>query len=126
MDEYAVLGHAELVPTPDLTKPDSQTFYMPMHGVVKESSTFTKLRIVFDASARATSGYSLNDTLIPGPTLYPLLTNILLHFRQHVIGMSADISKMFREVSLHSDDRDLHRYVVKDKAGQYQDYRMTD
>ncbi len=67
----------------------------------------------------------MNDTLIPGPTLHPLLTNILLHFRQHVIGMSADISKMFREVSLHSDDRDLHCYVVKDKAGQYQDYRMT-
>ncbi len=84
-----------------------------MHGVVKESSTSTKLRIVFDASARTTSGYSLNDTLIPGPTPYPLLTNVLLRFRQHVIGMSADISKMFREVSLHSDDRDLHRYGVK-------------
>ena len=74
---------------------------MPMHGVVIETSTSTKLRIVFDASAHTASGYSLKYTLIPGPTLYPLLTTILLRFRQHIIGMSADISKIFRDVSLH-------------------------
>ncbi len=58
-----------------------------MHGVAKGASTSTKLRKVSDTSACTTSGYSLNDTLIPGPTLYHLLTNILLLFRQHVVGM---------------------------------------
>ena len=39
--------------------------------------------------------------------------------------MSADISKMFREVSLHPDDRDLHRYVTKDSNGMIKEHRMT-
>ena len=75
------------------------------------SSTTTKLRVVFDASAKTTSGFTLNDILLPGPGLYPLLTDVVLAFRTHVIGMSADISKMFREVELYQDDRDLHHFL---------------
>ena len=52
---------AEKVPPPDLDKPPSETFYLSMRGVFKESSTTTKLRIVFDASAKTTTGVSLND-----------------------------------------------------------------
>ena len=50
--EYAELGHAEPVPIAELNKPDSTTFYLPSHGVVKLSSTTTKLRVFFDASAK--------------------------------------------------------------------------
>ena len=71
VEEYLMLGHAELVRPEDLTKLSSQSFYLPMHGVVKESSTTTKLRAVFDASAKTSSGYSLNDTLLPGPHYIP-------------------------------------------------------
>ena len=92
VQEYGDLGHSEVVPDTDLDKPSSQVFYLPMHGVVKDSSTTTKLRIVFDASAKSMSGISLNDCLLPGPSLYPLLTSVLLRFRMHFIGMSADIS----------------------------------
>ena len=74
---------------------------MPMHGVVKEVSTTTKLHIIFDASAKTSTTHSLNDTLLSGPSLYLLLTSILVKFRVPAIGMSADISKMFREVVLH-------------------------
>ena len=38
--------------------------------------------------------------------------------------MSADISKMFREVSLTESDRDLHRFLHEDSNGQIQDWRM--
>ncbi len=79
--EYVNLGHAELVPELDLLKPDSTTFYLPMHGASKSSSTTTKLRVVFDGSAWTTSGHSLNDQLLTGPSTYPLLVNILLRFR---------------------------------------------
>ena len=123
LDEYEELDHAEKVPAADLEKPQSETFYLPMHGVVKESSSTTKLRIVFDASAKSTTGVSLNDTLLPGPSLYPLLTSVLIRFRQHAIALTSDISKMFREVVLDSSERDYHRFLRR-KESQLEDWRM--
>ena len=72
------------------------------------------------------SGHSLNDLLLPGPSLYPLLTTVLLKFRRHEIEMSSDISQMFREVGLHPSDRYLHRYLVYNGTSErLQDWRMT-
>ena len=124
VQEYIDLIHAEVVPLCDLSKPAAKTFYLPMHGVIKTSSTTTKLRVVFDASAKSTSGHSLNDTLLPGPPLYALLPTVLNWFRMFPVGMSGDISKMFREISLLEEDRDLHRLLHKDKSGTIQDCRM--
>ena len=95
------MDHAELVPPQDLQKPSSHTYYLPTHGVVKDSSSTTKLRIVFDASARSSSGHSLNDSLLPGPWNYPLIPDILLRFRHHRVAITADVSKMFQEIELH-------------------------
>ena len=124
LDEYRVLGHAELVPEAELLKPKGEIFYHPTHGVIKESSSTTKLRIVFDGSAISLNGHSLNDILLQGPSLYPLLTTVIAQFRSHKIGMSADISKMFREVGLTESGRDLHRFLHEDSDGQIQDWRM--
>ena len=71
MREYVDLGHAELVPSKDMEKPESQVFYLPMHAVYKSLSTTTKIRAVFDASAKSASGVSLNDILLVGPTVHP-------------------------------------------------------
>ena len=59
VQDYALRGHAERVPPEDLRKPETDTYYLPMHGVVKEASTTTKLCVVFDASAKTSSGVSL-------------------------------------------------------------------
>ena len=67
------MGHAEPVPPSDLEKPQHQVFYLPMHAVRKDSSTTTKIRAVFDASTKSSSGVSLNDTLLVGPTVHPPL-----------------------------------------------------
>ena len=99
-------------------------YYMPVHGVFKSTLTTTKVRPVFDASAPTSNGVSLNDTLMQGPNLYPQLPDILLKFRTHIIGFSADISKMFREIKLHSDERDSHRFLLRDENGQLKDLRM--
>jgi hypothetical protein len=98
MREYMELGHAELVTSKDVEKPESQVFYLPMHAVYKSSSTTTKIRAVFDASAKSASGVSLNDILLVGPTVHPLLVNVL--FRRHRIAVTADINKMYRAVEL--------------------------
>ena len=121
LDEYRVFGHAELVSASEFSSPSSQVYYLPTHGVVKESSTTTKLCIVFDGSAKSSNNLSLNDILCPGPSFYPLITTVLNRFHLHAIGMSADISKMFREVGLASSDRDLHRFFHEDSSGNLEE-----
>ena len=122
--DYARRDHAERVPQQDLLKPESEGYYLPTHGVFKESSTMTKLRVVFDASASTTSGSSLNDQLLAGPNLYPQLVPILINFRSYVVGMTADIGKMFREIALDHCERDVHRFLVTGENGQTEDWRM--
>jgi len=128
IQEYVDLGHAQPVPQPSLTTPE-ESYYLPMHGVVKSSSTSTKLRVVFDASAKTSSALSLNDTLLVGPTLYPNLDEILLRFRTYRIALTGDISKMFRQVQLAEQDRHLHRFLWRaqpsDKICDYQMNRVT-
>ena len=57
---------------------------------------------------------SLNDTLLPTPNLYPLLTDVLLEFRTHHIAVTGDVHKMFREIALDKRDWDMHRFQAKD------------
>ena len=83
MQEYFDLKHAEPVPDADLDKPVQQVFYLPIHAVEKESSATTKIRAVFDASAKSSSGTSLNDILQVGPTIHSPLNDVLLRFRIH-------------------------------------------
>lgn len=123
--EYGNLGHAEKVPEHDLDKPSESVYVLPMHGVTKLSSSSTKLRVVFDASAASSNGVSLNDTLLSGPSLYPLLSSVITRFRTHEIGMTSDITKMFREVSLVDEDKDYHRFLQRGSDGVLHDWRMS-
>jgi len=124
--EYFPLGHAEQGPTKDLLILPAEVFYLPMHGVVKPDRTTTKLRIVFDASAKSRSGASLNDRLLIGPTVYPPISDIILKFRTNKIAITEDISNMFRTVVLHEKERDLHRFVFRCTPNErLKFYRMT-
>ena len=51
MLEYLFLGHAELVPESYLNKAVELTYYVPIHMVIKDSST---TRPVFDALTQTT------------------------------------------------------------------------
>ena len=115
VQDYFIKDHAELVPRPEnqLQNGKDSIYYLPMHTVLKPSSTTTKIRVVFDASARSTSGLSLNDVLLSGPNVYPHIPDQLLKFRRFTIGMTADISQMFRQILLDEKDRDLHRFVFR-------------
>ncbi|XP_039315197.1 uncharacterized protein LOC120359860 [Solenopsis invicta] len=95
MREYINLNHMREIK--DLTN-DKLSYYLPHHTVIKESSTTTKLRVVFDASCRTTSGLSLNDTLLAGPTVQDDLFSILTRFRIPQYAMTADVCKMYRQV----------------------------
>ncbi|XP_039297790.1 uncharacterized protein LOC120354527 [Nilaparvata lugens] len=80
MDEYQSLGHMSPVPP---SQPFDKCFHIPHHPVFKPDSTTTKLRVVFDASAKSNTGVSLNEVLHIGYTVQPELFDIVLRFRTH-------------------------------------------
>ena len=126
INEYFQQSHAEPVPSKDLMKTCKEVFYLPMHAVYKDSSSTSKLRVVFDASAKSSSGVSLNDQLLVGPTVHAPLIDVLLRFRRHVIALSTDISRMYRAILLPESQRDLHRFVWRrNERDPLKDYRMT-
>ena len=52
----------------DVTKNMSKYFYhLPHSAVMKLDRITTKIRVVFDASAKISEGQSLNDQLLEGP-----------------------------------------------------------
>ena len=53
--------------------------YIPHHGVVQDDKQTTKLRIVYDASAKG-DGPSLNDCLYAGPPFGQFIFDILVRF----------------------------------------------
>jgi len=77
MKDYQSLGHMVRVPDNDTTT-STQHYYIPHHPVIKDNSLTTKLRVVFDASCKSSTGLSLNDCLMVGPTLQQDLFSILL------------------------------------------------
>ena len=126
MQECFNLGHAEPVPEKDLDKPESDVFYLPLPVVYKESSTTTKVRAVFDGSAKTVSGISLNDQLQVGPTVHPPLVDVLFRFCFKRIAVTTDVSKMYRAIELVEPDCVLHRFIWKaDPSDSIRDYRMT-
>lgn len=109
MDEYETLNHMTKV---NDAQPEPQaTYYIPHHAVVKEESETTKLRVVFDGSCKTSSNVSLNDILLVGPTIQQDLFSIVLRFRQHTYVISADIEKMYRQIEVGDEHRDLQRIL---------------
>ncbi|KAK3889709.1 hypothetical protein Pcinc_006275 [Petrolisthes cinctipes] len=107
---YEKKGICEEVP-PSQLKSVHPTYYLPHRPVVRESSSSTKVRPVFDASAAGYNGVSLNDCLDAGPSLNPDLVETLLRFRKWQVAFTADISKAFLQINVREDDRDVHRFL---------------
>lgn len=105
MQEYLDCNHMQLVSDEELQVILQQPHYfIPHHHVVKESSITTKLRVVFNASSKTTSGVSLNDLLSKGPQLLKPVSNVLLKFRSHRFGVIADVEKMYRQIRVKKED----------------------
>jgi len=108
MTEYLTLGHMSLV---DPLQDQIAKYYIPHHFVLKEDSTSTKFRVVFDASAKSTNGKSLNDIMMTGPTLQDSLMDIIMRFRLHPVAFKADVSKMYRQIKMSSPDARFQRIL---------------
>lgn len=109
MDEYENLGHMTVVDENEADSLPSSVFYLPHHGVTKETSLTTKHRTVFDGSAKSDSGLSLNDVLYVGPTLQDDIFSIVIRFRKYTYAMTADIEQMFRQIRVCDEHKHLQR-----------------
>ncbi len=125
MQEYIALGHMEKIPTGEPLEEIGRTFHLPHHHVINEGSTTTRLRVVFDGSAKTSTGVSLNEAMFVGATLQDDLFDLLLRFRLNPIVIKADITKMFRQFKLRPEDADFHRIVWRESPDQpLQDFRL--
>ncbi|KAK7877689.1 hypothetical protein WMY93_031608 [Mugilogobius chulae] len=79
MDKLVQAGYVAEVPAEEASK-STESWYVPHHMVHHNG----KDRVVFNCSF-SYNGQSLNDYLLPGPTLGPTMIGVLLRFRRHAI-----------------------------------------
>lgn len=92
-----------------------QTHYLPYQAIIRTDTLTTKLRAVFDASAKVKPACpSLSDCIYIGPPMTPGIAEILMHFRAHKMGLVADIEKAFLNIAVDKQQRDLMRFVWSD------------
>ncbi|GFS59089.1 integrase catalytic domain-containing protein [Trichonephila clavipes] len=86
--------------------------YLPHRPIVKQHGT-TKIRPVFDASARQIGSPSLNQCLESGPNLLELIPNLPLRFREHKYGIVTDIEKAFLQISVQPEYRNVLEFFCR-------------
>ncbi|KAL7739174.1 hypothetical protein ACLKA6_011929, partial [Drosophila palustris] len=92
--------------------------YLPHHPVIKESSSTTKVRVVFDGSMRTSNGRSLNDILDSGPKLHTDLPAILINWRSLKYVFMADVQMMYRCIDVNDEDAQYQRILWKRKQDE--------
>ena len=89
-----------------------RVFYMPHKPVVRESATSTKVRMVFDASAKPHPlANSVNECMHTAPPLQPLLWDIMIRARMSIDILLADLQKAFLQITIKEEDRDAFRFL---------------
>ncbi|XP_062557298.1 uncharacterized protein LOC134222171 [Armigeres subalbatus] len=115
MREYEELGHCREIQE-EKDDPNQQYYYLPHHAILRPSSSTTKCRVVFDASAKPTeASLSLNDVLQVGATIQKELYDIMLKFCTHRIAFTADVPKMYRQINMHPQDTPFLRVFWREQ-----------
>ena len=88
-------------------------YYLPWRAVYS-SSLSTPCRMVFDASARCRTGYSLNCVLAKGTNMLATLFHLLIKFRVGASALTADISMAYNQIQLQPEFLMFHKYLWKE------------
>ncbi|CAH8290098.1 unnamed protein product [Schistosoma intercalatum] len=88
---------------------EEERYLIPHHPVFNPKKP-GKVRIVFDCAAKL-QNKSLNDCIYSEPDLTNDLVGVLLRFRKHKIGLSADIEEMFLQVHLPERDTKAFSFI---------------
>ncbi|GFR09129.1 integrase catalytic domain-containing protein [Trichonephila clavata] len=84
--------------------------FLPQRPVLKDNST-TKVRPVFDGSARQRNCPSLNDCLEKGSNLIELIPSLINKFRFGKFGLISDIEKAFLQIEIQASDRKYLKFL---------------
>jgi len=102
--EQLELGIIEEAPN---NKEGKRLFYMPHRPVIREGVVSTKIRMVFDASAKPSpEEYSINECMNPGPPTQPYFWDILIRSRLATVCIMRDVEKAFVQVEIEKNERD--------------------
>ena len=85
------------------------------------------MRIVYDASARATpEAPSLNDCLYTGPPLQNKIWDILVQQRTYPVGVAADIKQAFLQIRVKESERNALKFHWQPSIdAEVETYRFT-
>ncbi|XP_034951904.1 uncharacterized protein [Chelonus insularis] len=122
MREYESLNHMKRAKASPVNSP---VYYLPHHGVLREDSLTTKLRVVFNGSSPSSSGLSVNDIQHTGAKVQKDIADVLIWIRQHKFVFTSDITKMYRQIKVHRDDWDLQRILWVDEHSKIIPYQLT-
>jgi hypothetical protein len=104
---------------PDTSDDENQVNYLPHHPVIRKDKDTTKIRVVYDGSAKnSKEDDSLNDCLKTGPNFTPHVFDSLVKFRWNSIGITADIEKAFLMIGIRTRDRDSLRFLWFDDPNE--------
>ena len=93
-------------------KSTERVHYLAHHAVIREEAETTKVGIVFYASCKENrNSTSLNDCLHVGPSLTPLVFDILLRFRHYKVPLIGDIEKAYLNIEINASDRGCLRFL---------------
>ena len=107
---YENEGIIKRVDTIDDPGNPGEVHYLPHRPVVKYERETTKVRPVFDASAKS-RGPSLNDCLYTGPCLLNHIFGIILRFRMYLIGICSDIKQAFLNIGVSEEHQNYLRFI---------------
>ena len=101
-------GHAELAEYSS----DGRESFVPHRPVFKKDRATTKVRVVIDPSSSSKAeGFALNQCLYAGPSLLPLLFDMVLRFRLGKYALVADVEKAFLQIGLDPESREYVKFL---------------
>ena len=89
--------------------PLDKIWYLPTHPV-KNPNQPGKSRQVANAASKF-KGCSLITSLLTGPDLLADLLELILRFREHAVGVFADIGSMFVQIATPKEDQSALRLL---------------
>lgn len=118
LQTYLDMGHMEQAKVPS-------NYLLSHHGVYRENSSTTKLRVVFNPNLVSNSGQTLSKILHVGPKLQLDIQDLLVNFRLHPIAITCDIQSMYRCILVAPEDRSVQHILWRpDSSSEVQEYEL--